>query len=54
MFNIAFQFDIYSSFFFFCGFHLISVFFLASLLKGLIWEGFYIVDNTYEENKEEI
>ena len=37
---------------YFCSFHLLSVLFMMSLLMGLLWETFYVVDKAFNTEDE--
>ena len=52
IYDYGYKFDYVSASLYFCSFHLFSVFFMFSLLMGLLWETFYVVDRAFKDEDE--
>ncbi len=51
MYDFGWKFGFANSAIFFCSFHMIIILFLMSLLKGLVWNVFNIVDAHFKEEE---
>ena len=53
IYDYAYKFGFIQASIFFCTFHLLTILFMMSLLRGLLWETFYVVDKSLCEEESD-